>query len=135
MASSNVNANMPKATDQEARFFFVILKNMKTQPQVDWDAVAKEAGYNSGSTAVTRFGQIKKRLGLTTAKYGPSPAKAPTKVTKRGGKSNPVGRAKRTKTVHDDADDVSDDGEDFPVVKKEIKAEEEEKKVNMVDEV
>jgi hypothetical protein len=42
-------------TDQEGRFFFAIIKHMKGKPDIDWEAVADEAGYNSPATAKVRF--------------------------------------------------------------------------------
>ncbi|KAK8086422.1 hypothetical protein PG994_001396 [Apiospora phragmitis] len=130
MSSSTAATQTPKATVQETRFFYFIVKNMNTQPQVDWDAVARDAGYNNGKTAMARFRTIKKRLGIDMAKPGTAPANPPTKVTKRGAQSTPAGKAvKRAKNHHDDVDDGSEGDEGYhikpePEVKKEIKSEE-----------
>lgn len=68
-------------------------------PQIDWDAVAAEAGYNKGDTARTRFGQVKRSLGWKSRseKGGSAAAKSatPTKVTKA--KANGTPRARKPK--------------------------------------
>ncbi|KAK6844507.1 hypothetical protein PG995_014617 [Apiospora arundinis] len=96
-----------QATDQEARFFFIILSNMKGAPSVDWETVAKQAGYSSSDVARVRFGQIKKRLGLTSGAAPASPATP--KVAKRRARNPPAGGkvTKRTKVL-----DAMDDGND-----------------------
>lgn len=40
-----------QATDQEARFFFAVLKHMKSKPDTDWEAVAQELNYSNANTA------------------------------------------------------------------------------------
>ncbi|ETS79507.1 hypothetical protein PFICI_09360 [Pestalotiopsis fici W106-1] len=54
------------AADKDARFFFTVLKHCKTKPDTDWDAVAAELGYANKGVAQVRFGQIKRKLGITT---------------------------------------------------------------------
>ncbi|KAK8037174.1 hypothetical protein PG991_001488 [Apiospora marii] len=139
MSSSTDNKNtpkaagQPKATDLEARFFLIILSNLKSPPQVDWHKVAEQAGYMNGPTAAVRFRQIKKRLGIDTGSPAASPA---GKVTKRVAKRAPASKAtKRTKVSHDGMD--SDDDEDSngsPLAKKSIKVEDEDKKLVIKDE-
>lgn len=41
----------PEPTAQEAYFFFNVIKNLKTKPDVDWDSVAEASGLKNGSTA------------------------------------------------------------------------------------
>ncbi|XMA10344.1 hypothetical protein WAI453_003135 [Rhynchosporium graminicola] len=53
---------MSKPAPTQLSFFQAIFANMKEAPDVDWDAVAAQAGYNSGGTARTRFGQIRREL-------------------------------------------------------------------------
>lgn len=66
-------------------------------PQIDWDAVASEAGYNNAATARVRFGQVKKALGWTVRTIGSktSPIKSPTKVEKKPAKP----RARKLKAL------------------------------------
>jgi hypothetical protein len=46
----------PTPTAQEALLFFNIIKNMKGKPEVDWHAVAVDAGFKNADTAkVSRF--------------------------------------------------------------------------------
>lgn len=42
-------------TEQEGRFFFAMVKNMVGKPDINWDGVAKDAGYNNGKSAAVRF--------------------------------------------------------------------------------
>ncbi|KAL2160334.1 hypothetical protein VTH06DRAFT_1507 [Thermothelomyces fergusii] len=51
-------------TAQEAYLFYTIIKNMKGKPEIDWAAVAADAGYKTAETAKVRYGQIKRKLGL-----------------------------------------------------------------------
>ncbi|KAK4155226.1 hypothetical protein C8A00DRAFT_13716 [Chaetomidium leptoderma] len=51
-------------TPQEAFLFYNIIKNMKGKPEVDWTAVAADAGFKNAETAKVRYGQIKRKLGL-----------------------------------------------------------------------
>lgn len=68
-----------------------------TIPQIDWDTVASEAGYNSGATARVRFGQVKRALGWTVKCVGTktSPTKNPIKVEKKPAKP----RARKSKAL------------------------------------
>lgn len=38
-------------TAQEAFLFYSIIKNMKGKPEIDWAAVAADAGYKTAETA------------------------------------------------------------------------------------
>ncbi|KAK4120800.1 hypothetical protein N657DRAFT_683287 [Parathielavia appendiculata] len=51
-------------TAQEAYLFYTIIKNMKGKPEIDWAAVAVDAGFKNAETAKVRYGQIKRKLGL-----------------------------------------------------------------------
>ncbi|KAM7183457.1 hypothetical protein V8F33_013567 [Rhypophila sp. PSN 637] len=81
------NSDKPQPTPAEAYLFFTLIKNMKSKPDIDWDQVAIDNGFKNAETAKVRYGQIKRKLGLTdTAAQGAPPApRAP-----RGG-----GRAKK----------------------------------------
>lgn len=38
-------------TAQEAFLFYAVIKNMKGKPEVDWGAVAEDAGFKNADTA------------------------------------------------------------------------------------
>ncbi|KAK4101001.1 hypothetical protein N658DRAFT_471917 [Parathielavia hyrcaniae] len=57
-------------TAQEAYLFYTIIKNMKGKPEIDWTAVAVDAGFKNAETAKVRYGQIKRKLGLDTWNAG-----------------------------------------------------------------
>lgn len=74
-------------------------------PQVDWDLVAERTGYNSGTTAKVRYGQIKRAIGIK--EYGTierAPAAAKPRAKKVDENGNPIvtprkPRAKKEKEV------------------------------------
>ncbi|KAK6193435.1 hypothetical protein LQW54_012465 [Pestalotiopsis sp. IQ-011] len=76
-----------------ALFFFTMVKHMKTKPDCDWDAIAAELGYSNARTAQVRYGQIKRKLGLSLDKAATTP-KA-NKVTKSTPKSKGSAKAKQ----------------------------------------
>lgn len=45
-------------TPQEAYFFLYILKHLKNKPEVDWEAVAREANFKNGPTANVRLAML-----------------------------------------------------------------------------
>ncbi|KAG4428130.1 hypothetical protein IFR05_016387 [Cadophora sp. M221] len=73
MSEANSGA---KAVPTQLSFFQAIFANMKETPDVDWAIVAATAGYNSASTARTRFGQIRREL---QKRDGSSEPKSPFK--------------------------------------------------------
>ncbi|KAH7413395.1 hypothetical protein BKA64DRAFT_741084 [Cadophora sp. MPI-SDFR-AT-0126] len=124
-----------KAGPTQLSFFQAIFANMKESPNVDWVTVAATAGYNSASTARTRFGQIRRELLKGNGSAEPqSPSKprskkesgknevgsgtnlSSSKVTKSmpmKGRSKSVGSKplagyKREKIIEEDADDEED---------------------------
>ncbi|KAK4043596.1 hypothetical protein C8A01DRAFT_12900 [Parachaetomium inaequale] len=71
---------------QEAYLFYTIIKNMKGKPDIDWAAVATDAGFKNAETAKVRYGQIKRKLGLDNWTGGKPPvAKEPTKDDEAAG--------------------------------------------------
>lgn len=66
-----------------------IRSNLLTSPleKVDWEVVAKKSGYSNGSCAKTRFGQIKKRLGITDDGSSTGPSASGTTPIKPRAKS------------------------------------------------
>ncbi|OBT82983.1 hypothetical protein VE02_08513 [Pseudogymnoascus sp. 03VT05] len=75
-------------TPLECNFLVAIVKNSDGVTNIDWDAVASEAGYNNAATARVRLGQVKRSLGWTVRCVGSktSPIKSPTKVEKKPAK-------------------------------------------------
>jgi hypothetical protein len=57
MAEQHTPQHTPKevAGDKDARFFFAVLKHLKTKPDTDWDAVAAELGYANKAVAQVRI--------------------------------------------------------------------------------
>ncbi|KAH0525334.1 hypothetical protein TsFJ059_007717 [Trichoderma semiorbis] len=116
-------------TASEAMFFFAIVKHTRNRADIDWDAVAQEQGFKNAEVAKVRFGQVRRKLGIsidtaTTPKKGSSSpaASTPSKVrktpTSRGkGKGKGRGGVKKEEEVEtragsgigapgDDMDDI-----------------------------
>ncbi|KFY21970.1 hypothetical protein V493_06957 [Pseudogymnoascus sp. VKM F-4281 (FW-2241)] len=96
--SSPAQPGAPRVpTAQECNFLVAIVKNSDGVTNIDWEAVASEAGYNNAATARVRFGQVKKALGWTVQCVGSkgSPIKSPIKVEKKTAKP----RVRKTKTM------------------------------------
>ncbi|KAK3293293.1 uncharacterized protein B0H64DRAFT_444564 [Chaetomium fimeti] len=84
-------------TLQEAHLFYTIIKSMKGKPEIDWAAVAIDAGFKNAETAKVRYGQIKRKLDLDNW----TPVKPPAKnQNEDGGDAAPVtpttSRSKKT---------------------------------------
>ncbi|KAK8078027.1 hypothetical protein PG996_004197 [Apiospora saccharicola] len=138
MASTKDTDTSPKVTEQEARFFVSVFKHMEGKVQIDWANVAKETGYNSGSTAQTRFGQMKRRLGVNNSKTGASAANAPARTAKRAANapaSRVTKRTKRAKRAEAASHQESDDDEDSPSVEKTVKADAEDMELDIKEEI
>ncbi|KAI9158484.1 hypothetical protein HJFPF1_06479 [Paramyrothecium foliicola] len=124
MADDSPKKKEPTAS--EAMFFFAIVKHTRNKADVDWTAVADEQGFKNAEVAKVRFGQVKRKLGLTTdssaspgSKRGASASAGatPTKVTKSGGrrvgtKGKGRGKVKKEEPVDDEEDEDIDDEED-----------------------
>ncbi|CAK7230719.1 hypothetical protein SCUCBS95973_007667 [Sporothrix curviconia] len=97
-----INPGFPDPNPQEAMLFFCMIKNLQSQADIDWDAVAMDSGFKNAAVAKSpqkRFYQIKQKLGLDgraalalkgsrkprgcKAADGHTLDKKPTKVTKR----------------------------------------------------
>ncbi|OBT94316.1 hypothetical protein VE01_07723 [Pseudogymnoascus verrucosus] len=105
-------------TPLECNFLVAIVKNSDGVTNIDWDAVASEAGYNNAATARVRFGQVKKALGWTVRVVGSkgSPIKSPTKVEKKPAKPRAARKPKALTKKQQEAlaaavDDDSNDNE------------------------
>ncbi|KID98631.1 hypothetical protein MAJ_05287, partial [Metarhizium majus ARSEF 297] len=105
-------------TASEAMFFFAIVKHTRNKADIDWSAVAAEQGFKNAEVAKVRFGQVKRKLGITTntdtptasrtpVKKGNFAADTPTRVTKSSGRAGSKGRArgKDLKVEGEDDDD------------------------------
>jgi hypothetical protein len=109
--------NGPSPTAAEGFLFFYIIKHMKTKPDVDWDAVATEAGFKNSdvakaglsthsshhiilqththnTTPQTRFGQIKRKLGIDITQHQQPQQSKPTGPRQIKSKAASVRRAK-----------------------------------------
>ncbi|KAF9877736.1 hypothetical protein CkaCkLH20_04871 [Colletotrichum karsti] len=119
--SSSTPAKEPSAGD--IAFMVLVFKHMKEKPALDWNVLATAGGFKNQNVAMTRYSQIRKKLGTTEAaapktptkkKAGDSPASA-SKVTKSGGRVGTKG--KKGKAVIK-AEEAEDDEE--PIVKPEV---------------
>ncbi|KAK8025050.1 hypothetical protein PG990_002873 [Apiospora arundinis] len=133
-----------QATDQEARFFFIILSNMKGAPSVDWETVAKQAGYSSSDVARSliasnlknRSASARSRSVSASPPVPPPASPATPKVAKRRARNPPAGGkvTKRTKVLDamdDDNDDIlwDDDEKRILGINQKVKVDEDEGKV------
>ncbi|KAF4999744.1 hypothetical protein FDECE_11399 [Fusarium decemcellulare] len=81
-------------TAAEAMLFFSIVKHTRNKADVDWEAVATEAGFKNADVAKVRFGQVKRKLGISTDTS--APPRAPATPTKKGTASK-VAKTPRSK--------------------------------------
>ncbi|RGP66842.1 hypothetical protein FLONG3_8714 [Fusarium longipes] len=111
--------NKREPTAAEAMLFFSIVKHTRNKADVDWNAVAIEAGFKNADVAKVRFGQVKRKLGISTETS--IPARAPvtpkkpaggrvSKTTtprsiKRKGKSSKVKKEEESFDIFDDEDE------------------------------
>ncbi|VUC33998.1 unnamed protein product [Clonostachys rosea] len=111
-------SKQPQPTASEAMFFFSIVKNMKTQADIDWVNVAEDRGFKNAEVAKVRFGQVKRKLGIWSdnggAKSSPkkTPLSTPTKVTKtptkRGSAKARMSKMKKEDDYDEDEDNKGD---------------------------
>lgn len=142
-------------TPAEAMLFYSIVKNTRNKADVDWDAVATEAGFKNAEVAKVRnfnppfhplspiprhlhlfqvrFGQVKRKLGIANEGGPTTPKKSPaaSKVTKPRSTGKPrASRAKVKKEVKEEEKDEDEDhlaqSETPDVKNRGIKTEEEE---------
>ncbi|KAI9800448.1 MAG: hypothetical protein M1833_003334 [Piccolia ochrophora] len=65
----STNSTPPTGKDptlKDMHFFYAVFNSQEGSPKINWDQVATVTGLKNGSTASVRFGQIKKKLGLTS---------------------------------------------------------------------
>ncbi|RBR13120.1 uncharacterized protein FIESC28_08306 [Fusarium coffeatum] len=123
-------ADKREPTAAEAMLFFSIVKHTRNKADVDWNAVATEAGFKNADVAKVRFGQVKRKLGITTETTAPArtPAtpKKPSRVSKTTtprsvkakGKNNKVKKEEESFDIFDDEDEemakptIKDEGHD-----------------------
>ncbi|KAG6011665.1 hypothetical protein E4U54_007966 [Claviceps lovelessii] len=141
-------------TAQEAMFFFAIVKHTRNKADIDWKAVAVEQGFKNAEVAKVRFGQVKRKLGIssdtgpvvatppmssrTPTKKTGSLAGTPTRVAKTSGRAGTKGKAPQMAAKKEegeiageddshDVDDVDDDDDEtLAGVKEELEEGEEE---------
>ncbi|POR34127.1 Uncharacterized protein TPAR_05649 [Tolypocladium paradoxum] len=124
MSEENTKAPKKEPTASEAMFFFAIVKHTRNKADIDWDAVAVEQGFKNAEVAKVRFGQVKRKLGISTttdtpgssarsvAKKGTTSAVGtPTKVRKitgHIGTKRSAGRGRAKVKKEEPADDMDD---------------------------
>ncbi|KAF5026204.1 hypothetical protein F66182_1709 [Fusarium sp. NRRL 66182] len=123
--------NKKEPTAAEAMLFFSIVKHTRNKADVDWNAVATEAGFKNADVAKVRFGQVKRKLGISTETTAPARAPAtltstPTKKSTgsrvaKTPRSGTKSRGKGSKVKQEANFDVFDEGQDEgkPLVKDE----------------
>ncbi|PHH71709.1 hypothetical protein CDD80_5047 [Ophiocordyceps camponoti-rufipedis] len=86
----NTEVSTPKKepTPSEAMFFFAIVKFTRNKADIDWDAVAKEQGFKSADVARVRFGQIKRKLGISSTMETTPASSVRTSTKKRDAASS-----------------------------------------------
>ncbi|KAJ4136022.1 hypothetical protein NW768_003630 [Fusarium equiseti] len=123
-------AEKREPTAAEAMLFFSIVKHTRNKADVDWNAVATEAGFKNADVAKVRFGQVKRKLGISTETTAPAriPAtpKKPSRVSKTTtprsvkakGKNNKIKKEEESFDIFDDEDEemtkptIKDEGHD-----------------------
>ncbi|KAM0343724.1 hypothetical protein ACHAPU_008315 [Fusarium lateritium] len=107
--------NKKEPTAAEAMLFFSIVKHTRNKADVDWNAVATEAGFKNADVAKVRFGQVKRKLGISTETS--APARTPYSTPKKGtgsrvSKTTPgsaKGKGKGRKVKKEEEKDLLDD--------------------------
>ncbi|KND94176.1 hypothetical protein TOPH_01099, partial [Tolypocladium ophioglossoides CBS 100239] len=124
MAEEMTRTPKKEPTASEAMFFFAIVKHTRNKADIDWDLVAAEQGFKNAEVAKVRFGQVKRKLGITTSNDTPassarsvakkgitSTVRTPTKVGKNTGRTGTKGNAGRDPAKvkkEEPADDMDD---------------------------
>ncbi|KAJ6441952.1 glutathione reductase [Purpureocillium lavendulum] len=80
MADDQVATPKKEPSASEAMFFFAIVKHTKNKADIDWAAVAVEQGFKNAEVAKVRFGQVKRKLGISS-NAADSPASATARAT------------------------------------------------------
>ncbi|KAF9775503.1 hypothetical protein IL306_006380 [Fusarium sp. DS 682] len=118
------DSNKKEPTANEAMLFFSIVKHTRNKADVDWNAVAAESGFKNADVAKVRFGQVKRKLGISSeTNSSPRGPITPKKGTgARVTKTPRSGKSKRKVKQEDDKVLLDDEDED-ELVKASIKAE------------
>ncbi|KAJ4316434.1 hypothetical protein N0V84_007872 [Fusarium piperis] len=114
-------------TAAEAMLFFSIVKHTRNKADVDWDSVALEAGFKNADVAKVRFGQVKRKLGISTdTGVAPRAPSTPTKKgaskvakTPRSARGKGRGRVKKEEDKSAEAEEDEDQKMEQPMVKDE----------------
>ncbi|KAI0142813.1 hypothetical protein GGR57DRAFT_485281 [Xylariaceae sp. FL1272] len=117
MADDKTNETVAKATDTDVKFFTTFFSFVPQNiPGFDWEGFAQAMGMKSAKIAKTRYGQIRKKLGITSAvaekgdsvhttTAGPS---TPSKVTKaKTPRKTPANAAAQRRNLISSLDDGS----------------------------
>ncbi|PHH88119.1 hypothetical protein CDD83_7951 [Cordyceps sp. RAO-2017] len=142
MPETTVTTPKKEPTASEAKFFFAIVKHMRNKADIDWEAVAAEQNFKILLTVryfyQVRFGQVKRKLGITTTDSPGSSVRAPgknrdgsmstpTKVTKNTGRTGAKGRSrpkvKKEEKVEEDVDDEDVGSDKSDAIGNNLKAE------------
>ncbi|KAL4723292.1 hypothetical protein ACLX1H_009782 [Fusarium chlamydosporum] len=110
--------NKKEPTAAEAMLFFSIVKHTRNKADVDWNAVATEAGFKNADVAKVRFGQVKRKLGISTETTAPARApatprkpassrisKSTPRSAKAKGKNNKVKKEEESFDIFDEEDE------------------------------
>ncbi|KAI6747538.1 hypothetical protein HG530_015848 [Fusarium avenaceum] len=122
-------ADKKEPTAAEAMLFFSIVKNTRNKADVDWNAVAEEAGFKNADVAKVRFGQVKRKLGISTETTAPT--RTPTSTPKKGtgsrvSKTTPrstKGKGKGSKVKQENVEIFEDEDEEGDLMKTSVKNE------------
>ncbi|CAG1976130.1 hypothetical protein SNK03_012320 [Fusarium graminearum] len=114
--------NKREPTAAEAMLFFSIVKHTRNKADVDWNAVATEAGFKNADVAKVRFGQVKRKLGISTETTAAPRAPATPRKTAGGRvsktttpRSTVKGKGKNNKVKKEEESfDIFDDDEEMP---------------------
>ncbi|KAK1987828.1 hypothetical protein LZ30DRAFT_579324 [Colletotrichum cereale] len=112
----------PTPSPSDVKFMVQVFQHMTEKPVIDWQSFATAAGFKNASVAQTRWGQIKRKFNTsgiqTTPKKNTSKASANTsgsasKVKKASGRVGSKAIKGNNTVKGEDADDESEDTEEF----------------------
>ncbi|KAM0271416.1 hypothetical protein ACHAQH_009103 [Verticillium albo-atrum] len=114
---------LPDFDDHEKNLFVAMFLNLKTKPDVDWEATAALVSLKNGSTSKSRYGQVCRKHGIPTysqafgtARVATTSAKGKTTgktsatlgnagIRKTTGRAGSKGKPTDFKTKAEDGDD------------------------------
>ncbi|KAF5670320.1 hypothetical protein FHETE_4565 [Fusarium heterosporum] len=107
--------NKKEPTAAEAMLFFSIVKHTRNKADVDWNAVATEAGFKNADVAKVRFGQVKRKLGISTETTAPvrtafsTPKKGTGSRVSKTAPRSAKGKGRGSKVKKEESKDILDD--------------------------